>query len=58
MNATKKKKLIAQGWSIGSTQDFLGLTDNENAYIDLKITLGENLKKIRLEKQLTQNQKV
>jgi DNA-binding XRE family transcriptional regulator len=54
MDIKKKKRLQDQGWSVGSAQDFLGLSDNENAYIELKITLGENLKKIRLEKHLTQ----
>ncbi|MBD3385249.1 helix-turn-helix domain-containing protein [candidate division KSB1 bacterium] len=54
MDTKKRKRLQDQGWSVGSTQDFLGLSDNENIYIELKITLGENLKKIRLEKQLTQ----
>jgi DNA-binding XRE family transcriptional regulator len=54
MNEMKKKRLQEQGWSVGSAQDFLGLTDHEKAYIELKITLGENLKKLRVEKHLTQ----
>ena len=54
MNDNKRKQLQDQGWRVGSTQDFLGLSDNENAYIELKISLGENLKKLRLEKRLTQ----
>ena len=54
MNALKKKRLQEQGWRIGTTQDFLGLTDSENSYIELKIALGENLKKRRVEKHLTQ----
>lgn len=54
MNSEKKRKLEAKGWRIGSTQEFLGLSESESAYIELKLKLGENLKKIRLEKQLTQ----
>ncbi len=54
MNSEKKRKLEAKGWRIGSTQEFLGLSESEIAYIELKLKLGENLKKIRLEKQLTQ----
>ncbi len=54
MDDKKKKQLQEQGWSVGSTQDFLGLSENENAYIELKMTLGENLRKTRLEKQVTQ----
>ncbi|MBN1542205.1 helix-turn-helix transcriptional regulator [candidate division KSB1 bacterium] len=56
MDKAKRKKLIEQGWIVGSTQDFLGLTDDETAYIELKLTLGQNLKKRRLEKELTQTQ--
>ena len=55
MNSTRRKKLEAKGWRFGSTKEFLGLNEQENAYIELKLTLGENLKKLRLEKQLTQN---
>jgi len=56
MDKAKTKKLKDQGWIVGSTQDFLGLTDDETAYIELKLTLGQNLKKRRLEKELTQIQ--
>jgi hypothetical protein len=54
MNSTKKRKLAANGWRIGSTQDFLGLSERESAYIELKLKLAQNLKKKRLEKHLTQ----
>ena len=54
MNITKRKRLEAKGWRIGSAKEFLGLDEQENAYIELKLTLGENLKKRRLEKKLTQ----
>ena len=56
MNSKKRKKLESKGWRIGSTQEFLGLSESENAYIELKLTLGENLRKIRLQKHLTQIQ--
>lgn len=54
MNSTKKRKLAANGWRMGSTQDFLGLSERESAYIELKLKLAQNLKKKRLEKHLTQ----
>lgn len=54
MNSTQKRKLAANGWRIGSTQDFLGLSERESAYIELKLKLAQNLKKKRLEKHLTQ----
>lgn len=48
MDAKKKKHLPDQGRSVDSTRDLPGLTDNENAYIELKIMPGENLKEVRL----------
>ena len=54
MNTTKIKHLEAKGWRIGSAKEFLGLSEQEAAYIELKLTLGENLKKRRLQKKLTQ----
>lgn len=56
MDKAKIEKLKEQGWIVGATQDFLGLSDDETAYIELKLTLGQNLKKRRLEKALTQTQ--
>ena len=54
MNSSKRKHLEAKGWRIGSAKEFLGLSEQEAAYIELKLTLGENLKQRRLEKKLTQ----
>jgi len=54
MNTSKRKRLEDKGWRIGSAKEFLGLSEQENAYIELKLTLGENLKKRRLQKKLTQ----
>ena len=54
MNTTKRKRLEAKGWRIGSAKEFLGLSELEEVYIELKLTLGENLKKRRLKKKLTQ----
>jgi len=54
MNTNKKERIEAKGWRFGSAKEFLGLDEQEDAYIELKLTLGENLKKCRLEKKLTQ----
>ena len=54
MNSTKRKRLEAKGWRLGSAKEFLGLSEQESTYIELKLTLGENLKKRRLQKRLTQ----
>lgn len=54
MNATKKKKLEAAGFSVGGAQDFLGLTDEEMAYVEIKRSLSVNLQVQRKKKRLTQ----
>jgi predicted XRE-type DNA-binding protein len=54
MEKTKKKRLEKRGWKIGSTAEFLGLTPEENRYIELKLTLGEHLKKLRRSRGLSQ----
>jgi DNA-binding XRE family transcriptional regulator len=54
METRKKKRLEEKGWKVGGVQEFLGLTAEENAYIELKLALSENLKKLRQQKKLTQ----
>jgi len=54
MDARKMKRLEARGWRVGSAAEFLGLSEEEAAYVDLKLTLSENLRKRRQRKNLTQ----
>lgn len=56
MNKAKKKKLEAKGWKIGTVEQFLGLTPEESAYINLKLKLATGLSVRRRKKQLTQVQ--
>jgi predicted XRE-type DNA-binding protein len=56
MKKTKKDKLKKAGWKIGSASDFLELTDEEAAMIELKIALARDLKRRRQSKKLTQTQ--
>jgi hypothetical protein len=44
MKASKRKKLEAAGWKVGSTREFLGLSDEEAAFVELKLTLSASLK--------------
>jgi DNA-binding XRE family transcriptional regulator len=55
MNKARQARLEAKGWKFGSAADFLGLTPEELAYIDLKIALGDHLQTKRLEQELTQS---
>ena len=54
MKADKKNKLMADGWRIGSATEFLGLSSDEAAYVDLKHDLSHHLRKQREESGLTQ----
>src|SRR3990172_3867517 len=54
MDSTKRKKLEQSGWSVGSASDFLGLTEDEAAYVELKLALSEELRKRREDQGLTQ----
>ncbi len=54
MRESKKKRLEAKGWRTGTTDEFLQLSSEESAYIELKLNLSAQLKKQRKRKQLTQ----
>ena len=54
MRKEKKKRLAAKGWKIGTAKDFLGLSEEESAYIELKIRLAEALRHRRQGKRLSQ----
>jgi len=56
MKAAKRKRLIAGGWVVGDTKQFLGLTDEEAEFIELKIALVDALKARRSEQKLTQKE--
>ena len=56
MNKSKKEALEQKGWKVGSAGDFLGLTPEESAYIELKLSLSQFLQEKRKTRRLTQNQ--
>ena len=56
LKAAKRNKLEARGWKVGSAADFLGLSDEEAAYIELKLKLGHSLKNTRTKRRLTQQE--
>jgi hypothetical protein len=41
MNSTKKKRLEVNGWKVGSTAEFLNLSTQEAAYVELKLSLSK-----------------
>jgi len=54
MDKQKQKNLEKKGWKIGSAKEFLNLSEEESSYIELKIKLSSNLRKLRTERKLTQ----
>lgn len=55
MNNTKKKNLEARGWKVGTVQEFLNLSAQEAAFIEIKLALSSNVQNYRKAKGLTQN---
>jgi transcriptional regulator with XRE-family HTH domain len=56
MRAGKRRRLEKAGWKLGSAKEFLGLTDEEEAVIDLKLALARAVREERSKRKLTQNQ--
>jgi hypothetical protein len=54
MKKERTKKLSEQGWKVGSVSEFLGLTNSEEAYIELKLALANGLRDYRSARALTQ----
>ena len=54
MTPSKQKKLEAAGFRVGSVQEFLELSDEEMALIDLKVRLTKMLKSMRADSGVTQ----
>lgn len=54
MREEKRKRLEAKGWKVGSAEEFLNLSDEEAAYIELKLKLAESLRERRRHRRLTQ----
>jgi DNA-binding XRE family transcriptional regulator len=54
MNNRKRRSLVAKGWKIGSTSEFLNLSPEEEAYVELKLKLSKGLQEYRKEKKFTQ----
>ncbi len=54
MDKDKQARLARKGWKVGSAADFLGLSPEESAYVELKLALSAALRKRRRQNQLTQ----
>ena len=56
MKKRKKDRLEAAGWKVGSAADFLHLSPDEVAFIEMKLALARNIRTRRQRRKLTQGQ--
>ena len=54
MRAAKRKRLEAKGWKVGTPQELLDLSEEEAAFIELRLRLAEGLRARRSAKGMTQ----
>jgi len=54
MEKTKKKRLESAGWRVGDAAEFLELTTEEAAFVELKLALAAYLRQVREQRGLTQ----
>jgi len=54
MKADKRRRLEAKGWRLGSAQEFLLLTPEEAALVDLRLKLADGVRELRKQRRLTQ----
>ena len=55
MKASKRKTLEAKGWRLTSAEEFLGLSREEVAIVEMKLALADAVKAQREKSQLSQN---
>ena len=56
MRTTKRQKLEAAGWTVGSTADFLDLSPEEASLVEMKLALSQTLRSWRTKKRMTQGE--
>lgn len=54
MPHSKRKKLEAKGWRLGDAREFLGLSAEDAAFIELKLKLALSFRAKRLQKRMGQ----
>jgi predicted XRE-type DNA-binding protein len=56
MQVAKRRKLVERGWAVGDAGDFLGLSAEQRAFVDLRLRLAKGLKIQRVQRRLTQGE--
>src|SRR5262249_41366492 len=56
MKPEKRKRLGAAGWKVGTVREFLNLSDEEPALIELKLDLARAVKTERIRRKMTRDE--
>lgn len=54
MRAGKQKRIEAAGWRVGTVGEFLGLSKQESALVEMKLRLARRLRTLRTRRGLSQ----
>jgi len=54
MDKRKLEHLQAKGWRVGGAEEFLGLTPEEAAFVEVRLALSDNVRKMRVRKKISQ----
>jgi len=54
MDAIKRQRLEEAGWKVGTADEFLELSPEESALLNVRLKLGQNIKQLRLKQKLSQ----
>jgi plasmid maintenance system antidote protein VapI len=54
MKKTQQARLEKAGWKVGDAAEFLGLTKEELAFVELKLALADSLRAHRVSRRMTQ----
>jgi len=54
MKVARRKKLEAAGWKIATTEEFLDLSPEEAKIVEMKLALGDSLRRYRIRRGWTQ----
>ncbi|TLY29057.1 MAG: helix-turn-helix transcriptional regulator [Ignavibacteria bacterium] len=55
MKTSRRKRLEARGWKVGTVDEFLQLSPEEGVYVEMKLALSKRLQQVRRTKKMTQN---
>jgi DNA-binding XRE family transcriptional regulator len=56
MRKAQRDRLEKKGWKVGTAEEFLELSPEEAAYIELKLRLSSSLRRRRQHRKMTQDQ--